>query len=233
MELTTSVAKHSCQGGIVMKEISRTFRSTGVKIVVFENGKIRFGLHDAARALEFDDPRSMVMKLVVESNFGMQNGELIKSETGYDIFVSDRKSIIDLALLADQEIAREFLSWLMDQIVELQIDAREATQEPEEDVGGFFATTQVAKAYGMSGKELNKILSDLKIQFKVNKQWVLFSEYQDKGYTKHLRYSKDNDTGERLIMHTYWTAKGVKFIEDHLNRLGYTKTEQVTIDQQV
>lgn len=36
--------------------------------------------------------------------------------------------------------------------------------------------TQIAKDYGMSGRKLNKILKELKIQYKVGGQWVLYSK---------------------------------------------------------
>lgn len=42
--------------------------------------------------------------------------------------------------------------------------------------------TQIAKDYGMSGRKLNKILKELKIQYKVGGQWVLYSKYQNGGY---------------------------------------------------
>ena len=42
--------------------------------------------------------------------------------------------------------------------------------------------THIAKDYGMSGRKLNKILKELKIQYKVGGQWVLYSKYQNGGY---------------------------------------------------
>lgn len=39
--------------------------------------------------------------------------------------------------------------------------------------------TQIAKDYGMSGRRMNQVLKELKIQYKVGGQWVLYSKYQN------------------------------------------------------
>ena len=43
--------------------------------------------------------------------------------------------------------------------------------------------TQIAKDYGMSGKAMNKALHDLHIIYNCNRQWLLYSQHQAKGYT--------------------------------------------------
>ncbi|MCG3057087.1 phage antirepressor KilAC domain-containing protein, partial [Escherichia coli] len=44
--------------------------------------------------------------------------------------------------------------------------------------------SQIAKDYGLSGKKLNQILKQEGVQYKLGEQWLLYSKYQDKGYTK-------------------------------------------------
>ena len=39
--------------------------------------------------------------------------------------------------------------------------------------------TQIAKDYGLSGRKMNQILKELKIQYKVGGQWVLYSKHQN------------------------------------------------------
>lgn len=77
--------------------------------------------------------------------------------------------------------------------------------------------TQIAKDYGKSGKWLNKLLSELKIQYKQSNQWLLYSKYQGKGYTQSVTYA-DKDS-EFTKLNTKWTQKGRLFIYDKLKEL--------------
>lgn len=71
----------------------------------------------------------------------------------------------------------------------------------------------IAKDYGMSAQALNKILHDLKVQFKQSGQWLLYAKYHDKGYThsEPHRYMKKDGT-EDFSLHTKWTQKGRIFL---------------------
>ncbi|WP_239772133.1 phage antirepressor KilAC domain-containing protein [Mammaliicoccus sp. P-M58] len=71
----------------------------------------------------------------------------------------------------------------------------------------------IAKDYGMSAQALNKILHDLKVQFKQSGQWLLYAKYHDKGYThsEPHRYVKKDGT-EDFSLHTKWTQKGRIFL---------------------
>lgn len=71
----------------------------------------------------------------------------------------------------------------------------------------------IAKDYGMSAQALNKILHDLKVQFKQSGQWLLYAKYHDKGYTSSEphKYTKKDGT-EDFKLHTKWTQKGRIFL---------------------
>lgn len=75
------------------------------------------------------------------------------------------------------------------------------------------AISVIAKDYGMSAKKLNKILHDLKIQFKQGNTWLLYQKYAGKGYTQSKTHTIDADYSK---MHTYWTQKGRLFLYDLL-----------------
>lgn len=69
--------------------------------------------------------------------------------------------------------------------------------------------TVIAKDYGMSGMQMNKILNSLKVQYKISDKWVLYQDYAPEGYT----HSKTlNTPSGRSIIVTYWTERGRAFI---------------------
>ena len=82
--------------------------------------------------------------------------------------------------------------------------------------------TQIAKDYGMSGRKFNQILKELKIQYKVGGQWVLYSKYQNNGYV-HSRTIDITRTDGRpdVAMQTEWTQKGRLFLYEELKKQGY------------
>ena len=75
------------------------------------------------------------------------------------------------------------------------------------------AISVIAKDYGMSAKKLNKILHELKIQFKQGNTWLLYQKYAGKGYTQSKTHTIDADYSK---MHTHWTQKGRLFLYDLL-----------------
>jgi Rha family phage regulatory protein len=79
--------------------------------------------------------------------------------------------------------------------------------------------TQIAKDYGMSGQALNDLLHREGIQYKQSGQWLLYSRYQDKGYTKSETQDFKKSNGEiGTKLHTKWTQKGRLFIHELLGK---------------
>ena len=76
--------------------------------------------------------------------------------------------------------------------------------------------SQIAKDYGMSAKKLNSLLHDLGVQYKSNGQWLLYSNFHDKGYTKSETGTYDN--GNQTYVHTKWTQKGRLFLYELLKK---------------
>lgn len=82
----------------------------------------------------------------------------------------------------------------------------------------LISISKIAKDYGMSAMKMNQLLHELGIQYKQGDCWLLYSKYQDKGYTQSKTHTIDSETSK---MHTYWTQKGRLFIYEMLkNKLG-------------
>lgn len=78
---------------------------------------------------------------------------------------------------------------------------------------GLVTITQIAKDYGMSGKAMNDLLHNLKIQYKQSSQWLLYKEYQSCGYTHSETITIQRTDGrEDVKMNTKWTQKGRLFL---------------------
>ena len=83
-------------------------------------------------------------------------------------------------------------------------------------------TTQIAKDYGMSARRLNQILKEMRIQYKVGGQWVLYSKYQSNGYVHSRTINITRANGESdTTMQTEWTQKGRLFLYEALKSKGY------------
>lgn len=77
-------------------------------------------------------------------------------------------------------------------------------------VNKTYTMTEIAKEIGLkSAVELNKILSDKKIQYKVNGTWVMYSDYSNCGYEEIKQDVLDSG---RVIYHRRITQLGRKFI---------------------
>lgn len=79
--------------------------------------------------------------------------------------------------------------------------------------------TQIAKDYGMSGQGMNKVLHDLHIIYNCNKQWLLYSQHQAKGYTFSETVDIPREDGTtKVVMNTKWTQKGRLFLYETLKK---------------
>lgn len=78
------------------------------------------------------------------------------------------------------------------------------------DTKGSMTTTQVAKSFGMTSHKLNTYLNDKGIQFKMSGMWMLYKEYDGKGYAEVRTYV--NKKRETTCHYLVWTEKGKEFI---------------------
>lgn len=86
-------------------------------------------------------------------------------------------------------------------------------------------TTMIAKEFGKTAQELNRLLHEWGIQFKRGSRWYLYAEYADKGYhIEHVYLVEEGCTNTQMR----WTHKGRKFIHELMMAHGYTPNVLVT-----
>ncbi|WP_047021380.1 Rha family transcriptional regulator [Levilactobacillus brevis] len=95
---------------------------------------------------------------------------------------------------------------------------------------GLETTSVIAKNYGYSTREFNKLLHGLGIQYKQGKTWLLYAKYQNQGYTHVEPYGYTNSDGIDKVRNTMkWTQKGQHFLYDFLESKGIMpKVEQTS-----
>mgnify|MGYP002623116593 CR=1 FL=1 len=109
---------------------------------------------------------------------------------------------------------------------------------------GSVTTTQIAQDYGMSAVAFNKQLEAMRIQRKVNGQWILYAPYISEGFilSKTINITR-SDGRPDTVMHTEWRQKGRLFLYNKLKEIGIlpliermaiqqVQNSQETIDQQ-
>lgn len=87
---------------------------------------------------------------------------------------------------------------------------------------GTMTITQIAADYGLSAQKLNKLLREARLQRKVGKQWVLYTEHMNKAYTKSetINIVRSDGTPDTQPQ-TKWTQKGRLKIHEILTDFGY------------
>ena len=81
---------------------------------------------------------------------------------------------------------------------------------------------QIAKDYGMTAQEMNKILHEIGIQYKQGGQWLLYKKYHSNGYTHSETFNITHKDGTPdVVMNTKWTQKGRLFLYKKLKEHGY------------
>lgn len=74
--------------------------------------------------------------------------------------------------------------------------------------------TTIAKNYGMSGNKMNQLLHEFGIQYRQGGTWLLYSKYQDKGYTHTAMELWEGSSTPKP--NTKWTQKGHIFLYEFL-----------------
>lgn len=77
----------------------------------------------------------------------------------------------------------------------------------------LLSVSKISKDYGMSAIKFNRLLHELCIQYQQGKVWLLYSKYDDKGYTQTSTFPLDD---EHSKITTKWTQRGRLFLYNFL-----------------
>lgn len=162
-------------------------------------------------AMGFTGSKAMEWKLKYIQAFNAMERKLTMPE-------SDDMILSRAVLIANKKVERL-------QSTNIQLVQENAKLKPASDYAHAvlmsdekLTVKQIAQNYGMTSQKLNSILEEMGIQYKVNKQWILYRKYQGKGYVVGVPFDIGNGkTKER----TYWTRKGQAFLYKKLKEAGY------------
>lgn len=128
-----------------------------------------------------------------------------------------RKAVIKYIEELEKKLNNQFAvpQTYKEALIEL-VNAIELKEQAENQVkmlthqNKLYTSSEIAKELNLkSANELNKILEENKVQYKVNGTWVLTSKYSDKGYTSIKQSVLDSG---RIVFDRKWTGTGREFI---------------------
>lgn len=179
----------------------------------------------------------MVYKLAFKANNAVSERftdwlaiEVLPTIRKHGAYMTDAKAqdvlsgngLADLLLQAGNQIKQ-----LESEKAAMKIELEEATERTRYldlilESPDKMTTTQIAFDYGMGAPTFNKLLASLKIQRKVNGQWILYRQYMGKGYTKTETFPITHKDGRRgTTTNTVWTQKGREFLYRKLKKNGH------------
>ncbi len=120
-----------------------------------------------------------------------------------------KQKIQEIRLLAcDEEVLDEADDILGEELEELNRESRYC-----------YTPTEIGKAFGMDGRDLNSFLSDQKIIRWARGQWQLTQKYLHRELTANrYSYVHGRDGRRKLVSRLVWTEKGREFIMDMIKR---------------
>ena len=141
-----------------------------------------------------------------------KTGGYATPETIYKTLIEPKNLIIVLETLAEEQAKNKKLT-AENAVLSVKAEYYDAILASAESL----PITQIAKDYGMSAVTLNRLLSEMEIQFKRCGTWILYQDYADKGYTQTKTFIINEN---KTKSYTTWTQKGRLFLYNLLKAHG-------------
>jgi Rha family phage regulatory protein len=168
-------------------------------------------------AMSYTTPEAMKMKVRFIEEFKRMRAELEKQKQPFKLPTTYKEALLQLVEQVERNEQLQLQNAQKDQIIK-ELQPKATYYDLILQNKSLISISKIAKDYGMSAVKMNQLLHQLGIQYKQGDCWLLYSKYQDKGYTQSKTHTIDSETSK---MHTYWTQKGRLFIYEMLkNKLG-------------
>lgn len=175
-------------------------------------------------------PESDVYRLIIKSN--LPSAEKFESWVMEEVLPNIRKHGMYATdeLLDNPDLLIEVATKLKEEkTLRLIAEQRVNELQPKADYydrilnnKGLVTVSTIAKNYGMSAVSFNKLLHELGIQFNQSGTWLLYSKFQDKGYTHIEPFDYEDKNGNRQVKtRMKWTQKGHIFLYETLKKNNY------------
>lgn len=175
-------------------------------------------------------PESDVYRLIIKSN--LPSAEKFESWVMEEVLPQIRKHGMYATdeLLDNPDLLIEVATKLKEEkTLRLIAEQRVNELQPKADYydrilnnKGLVTVSTIAKNYGMSAVSFNKLLHELGIQFNQSGTWLLYSKFQDKGYTHIEPFDYEDKNGNRQVKtRMKWTQKGHIFLYETLKKNNY------------
>lgn len=167
-------------------------------------------------------PESDVYRLIIKSN--LPSAEKFESWVMEEVLPKIRKHGMYATdeLLNNPDLLIEVATKLKEErTLRLVAEQKVAEMQPKVNYHDIILANKsvtpisfIAKNYGMSAMQMNKLLHDFGIQYRQGKTWLLYAKYQNEGYT-HIEMVPVQGT-DNLKPIMKWTQKGHLFIYNFL-----------------
>jgi DNA-binding Lrp family transcriptional regulator len=152
-----------------------------------------------------------IVKNGITTSLNQEQITKIKIELGKNSYLPQLEKVnTDLEMLL---LSKKVDQWKDNKIEQLQQENLQLKSDVKLLVHDFqktFTTSEIAKELQMkSAQELNKKLVEMKIQYKRNGTWVLYSPYSEKNYTSIKETILENG---HITYDRNWTGEGRMFI---------------------
>lgn len=175
-------------------------------------------------------PESDVYRLIIKSN--LPSAEKFESWVMEEILPQIRKHGMYATdeLLDNPDLLIEVATKLKEErtlrlIAEQRVNELQPKAEYYDRIlnnKGLVTVSTIAKNYGLSAVSFNKLLHELGIQFNQSGTWLLYSKFQDKGYTHIEPFDYEDKNGNQQVKtRMKWTQKGHIFLYETLKKNNY------------